>query len=141
MDKLTNLLVLHEGLKLKPYRCTAGKLTIGIGHNLDAKGITPDQAYAIFRDDMTDVARELERRIPWIVQLDEVRAAVLADMAFNLGVDGLLKFPATLALVQSGKYIEASLEMLDSAWAKQVGKRATRLSEMMATGKWPKEIA
>ncbi len=40
MNRIKAQLVRHEGLKLKPYRCTAGKLTIGIGRNLDNCGIS-----------------------------------------------------------------------------------------------------
>jgi lysozyme len=57
-------------------------------------------------------------------------------MAFQMGVDGLLKFKNTLELIKNGKYKEASDAMLDSLWAKQTPNRASRLSAQMKTGEW-----
>ncbi|WP_163372863.1 glycoside hydrolase family protein [Endozoicomonas acroporae] len=127
----------HEGLRLKPYRCTAGKLTIGYGHNLDDNGITEDQAERMLIEDVANVEKELVRNIPWFAELDIVRQSILIDMAFNLGWPRLSKFKKTLAYIKSGEYNEAAMEMLDSVWANQVGERAIRLAEMMRTGEWP----
>jgi len=78
----------------------------------------------------------LEYRLPWFTELDEVRQAVLVDMGYNLGIDGLLKFKRTLGSVESGNYANAAIQMLESKWATQVGHRAERLSDMMETGEW-----
>jgi lysozyme len=59
---------------------------------------------------------------------------VLANMAFNAGVDGLLKFRRMLLAVERGHYDQAAREMLQSKWATQVFGRAVRLAEMMAKG-------
>ena len=72
--------------------------------------------------------------LPWVETLDEVRQRVLVDMAFNLGIPSLLTFKRTLASVEAGNYTVAAAQMLESKWARQVGTRAIRLSEMMATG-------
>ena len=131
---------LHEGERLKPYRCTAGKLTIGIGRNLDDRGITSEEAAMLLANDIADMVREVIRALPWVAKLDEVRQRVLIDMAFNLGIVGLLAFKRTLAAIQAGQYQQAASMMLDSRWARQVGQRADRLSVMMATGKTPREL-
>jgi lysozyme len=131
---------LHEGERLKPYRCTAGKLTIGVGRNLEDRGITAEESAMLLANDIAAVERELQRALPWVTKLDEVRQRVLLDMAFNLGIVGLLNFKRTLAAVQAGQYQQAATMMLDSRWAGQVGKRAERLSRMMATGKDPREL-
>ena len=131
---------LHEGERLKPYRCTAGKLTIGVGRNLEDRGITREESAVLLANDIADMERELQRALPWVARLDEVRARVLVDMAFNLGVVGLLAFKRTLAAIEAGQYQQAATMMLDSKWAKQVGGRAERLSRMMATGKDPREL-
>jgi lysozyme len=133
-DLLIRELVRDEDLRTKPYRCTAGKLTIGIGRNLDDVGISTDEAYFLARNDVVKVVAELGRELPWWKDLDETRQRVLANMAFNLGIHGLLGFKNTLALIQAGKYLEAAQAMLSSKWAKQVGPRAERLALMMRDG-------
>lgn len=135
-DKLTAMLVDHEGMRRKPYRCTAGKLTIGVGRNLDDRGISPDEAMYMLANDIRDSRRELSAAFPWFDKLDEVRQAVLIDMCVNLGLSRLQGFRNTLALIGVGKYEAAAQEMLNSKWAEQVGRRAQRLSRMMATGRW-----
>jgi lysozyme len=132
--KLLDELKRDEGVRLKAYRCTAGKLTVGIGRNLDDKGITLAEAEALCRNDVAEVIESLDRRLPWWQGLDDARQRVLVNMAFNMGVDGLLQFKATLALVQARRFAEASGAMLASLWAKQVGPRAIRLAGMMEKG-------
>ena len=131
---------LHEGERLKPYRCTAGKLTIGIGRNLEDRGITADESAYLLGNDIDGFYAAIERELPWVQNLDEVRQRVLLDMAFNLGLAGLLGFKNTLATIKAGDYQKAAAMMLDSKWAGQVGQRAQRLSRMMSTGKDPREL-
>ena len=133
-QKLIQQLRRHEGERLKPYRCTAGKLTIGVGRNLDDRGITAAESALLLSNDIDTVWNELKTRIPWMTGLNDVRQRVLLDMAFNLGTDGLMRFKNTLAAIQLGQYEKGSKMMLDSLWAKQVGMRAQRLAKMMQTG-------
>jgi len=136
MDRIKEQLVRHEGLRLKPYRCTAGKLTIGIGRNLDDRGISQKEAYAMLERDIQDCEQWLIDEIPEIYnKLDEVRQAVLLNMCFNLGIKGLLGFNNTLAFITSGDWERAANSMLVSKWAKQVGCKAIELSELMRKGK------
>ena len=137
---LVRQIELHEGLRLKPYRCTAGKLTIGVGRNLEDRGITLSEARMLLANDLADVRNGLLNALPWVAKLDDVRQRVLIDMAFNLGLQGLLEFKRTLAAVQAGQYQQAATMMLQSRWAKQVGQRAERLSRMMVTGADPREL-
>ena len=134
-DAMIRQLRLHEGERLKPYRCTAGKLTIGVGRNLEDRGITVAESAYLLGNDIDSHWRELVRALPWVERLDEVRQRVLLDMAFNLGIGGLLGFKNTLATIKAGDYQKAAAMMLDSKWARQVGRRADRLSGMMASGK------
>ena len=133
---VVELIKLHEGLRLKPYHCTSNKLTIGYGRNLEDRGISDKEAEFLLSNDITQVTIELERKLSCMFSLNEVRRAVLIDMAFNMGVTGLLKFRKTLSCIEAGEYEEAAMEMLDSRWANQVGRRSIRLAEMMRTGKW-----
>jgi lysozyme len=133
-DRLRKQLNLHEGRRLKPYRDTVGKLTIGVGRNLTDRGISPAESDLLLTNDIDEHLHDLLAVAPWINGLDEVRQRVLVDMAFNLGVPGLLKFKSTLAAIKDGRYEDAAKGMLKSLWAKQVKGRATRLAEMMRTG-------
>lgn len=137
---MTRQLRLHEGERLKPYRCTSGKLTIGVGRNLEDRGITAQESAYLLANDIEAEERALVKALPWVAQLDEVRQRVLLDMAFNMGIGTLLTFKNTLATVRAGDYQRAAVMMLDSRWARQVGERAQRLSRMMATGKVPPEL-
>jgi lysozyme len=136
MDRIKEQLVRHEGLRLKPYRCTAGKLTIGVGRNLDDSGISLSEAYIMLINDIMNCEKQLQSKIPDIYNgLDEVRKSVLLNMCFNLGINGLLGFKNTLAFVKAGDWERAANNMLVSKWAKQVGRRAIELSELMRKGK------
>ncbi len=124
----------HEGLRLHPYRDTVGKLTIGVGRNLDDRGVTEAEALLMLRNDLLEVEARLDVDLPWWRDLDEVRREVLVEMGFNLGVDGLLAFHDTLAAVRRARYAEAGVHMLASRWAGQVGARAVELAALMRLG-------
>lgn len=132
-QKLTELLIEHEGLRLKPYRCPSGKLTIGIGRNLEDVGITKAEAMFLLANDIKRVSAELNA-FDWFKGLDPVRQLVLMDMCFNLGLSNLLKFKKMISALERGDYDKAHVEMLDSLWATQVGSRAWKLAKMMKHG-------
>jgi lysozyme len=134
LTRLQEKLIEHEGLRLKPYRCPAGKLTIGVGRNLDDVGISKDEA-------MTLLANDIMRCMAighsifgenWLM-LDEVRQEVIINMIFNLGEAGFRNFKKTIDYIRMGKYDKAGDEMLASKWAQQVPKRAYELSLAMKT--------
>jgi lysozyme len=130
------MLKVHEGLRLKAYEDSTGNLTIGFGHNLE-NGISKTVAEFILSEDIAAADAALRARFPWTDDLDEVRRAVLVDQVFNMGIGGLATFKATLDLIHTGDYEGAAKRMLKSLWARQVGPRAIRLSEMMRSGEWP----
>lgn len=136
MTELEQQLKKHEGLRLRAYKDTVGKLTIGIGRNLDDVGISEDEALFMLGNDITKAQAQLNKALPWTTNLDRVRYDVLTNMAFNMGINGLLQFKNTLALIQQGKYKEASIQMLQSKWAGQVKGRATELAKQMETGEY-----
>ncbi len=133
---LKKLLIKHEGLRLKPYRCSEGKLTIGIGHNLDANGISENIAYALFDEDVEGVEAELST-VPVYGTLDKTRQEVLINMCFNMGLPSLLKFKKMWAALAERKYNEAAVQMMDSRWALQVGDRSSELAAIMREGRYP----
>uniref|UniRef100_A0A6H1Z9S2 Putative glycoside hydrolase n=1 Tax=viral metagenome TaxID=1070528 RepID=A0A6H1Z9S2_9ZZZZ len=132
--KLSDLLRKDEGLRLKPYRDSTGHLTIGYGRNLDDNGISESEADILLQNDIIKATQEINQHLPVFYQLNEARRAVLINMCFNMGLTTLLKFKNTLKCIEVGNYAEASRRMLFSKWAKQVGNRAKRLSDIMLTG-------
>jgi lysozyme len=126
-------LIMHEGLKLRPYKCSAGKLTIGIGRNIEDRGITKEEAIYLAKNDIQGVEQALALN-HWYATLDPIRQKVIIDMAFNMGINGLLKFKKMILAIERRDFVKAADEMLDSLWAEQVGVRAKRLAEMMRNG-------
>jgi lysozyme len=123
-------------MRLEPYTDTVGKITIGVGRNLTDVGISQNEAMAMLRSDQKSAENGVLHRWQWSRNLDDRRLAVMVNMAFNMGIEGLAEFQRMLAAVEAGDYDIAAMEMLDSVWATQVGDRATRLAEQMRTGKW-----
>lgn len=140
LDKVGDLLRLHEGVRQFPYRDSVGKLTIGVGFNLDDVGLYPEEMDFILKNRLKKVASELYDHLPWITSLNSARTAVLLDMGYNLGVPGLLKFRKMIEAMRTFRWGDAAAEMLDSKWAGQVGRRAVRLAAMMETGQWPDQF-
>ena len=133
---LREQLIRDEGFRLRAYRDTEGLLTIGVGRNLDAVGLYPDEVEYLLSNDIRRVQDGVALAIPWSGNLDEARRGILENMAFNLGIRGLLQFRKMLTAAEAGSWDEAAEEMLDSKWARQVGDRAVRLAEQMRTGVW-----
>lgn len=131
--QLKEQLIKHEGLRLKPYRDSVGKLTIGIGRNLEDVGITQAEAMVMLD---TDIRRVIDdsNRLSWYGNLDIVRQDVVLNMLLNLGLPRFSTFKKLIAALSSQNYTKASQEMLDSKWAQQVGIRAQELAKQMQTG-------
>lgn len=153
--KLIEKLILHEGLKLNVYKDTLGIDTIGIGRNLEDRGISKEEldamdipnietvyqygitevdAVYLAENDVQIVEKELVRAHPCVDRLDAVRQLVLVDMAFNMGVPRLCKFKKMWAAIHEDDFSTAAKEMMDSRWATQVKSRADKLANMMHNG-------
>jgi lysozyme len=130
LKQLTGILKRHEGLELKPYRCTEGYLTLGIGRNLETKGISEEEAEYLLRNDIEEVVAALNDRIPWWNNLPDHKRIVLASMAFQLGVGGLLKFQNMLAAAEDGDDHEVVAQMRDSRWHRQTTARVEELARL-----------
>jgi len=137
LDLLTEDLKRHEGVSLFCYEDTVGKTTIGYGRNIDkagGKGISMEEAEHLLENDVSAFVAQVETSLPWSVSETPKRKRVLVNMAFNLGISGLLGFVMMLNAMQSGDYRKASVEMLNSKWARQVGSRALELAVDMEHG-------
>ena len=132
--KLADQLTRHEGLRLKPYRCPAGKLTIGIGRNLDDCGISEHEAKVLLFNDIRQSEVEAREIIKNFENLSDVRQGVIVNMIFNMGAPTFRKFKNLIAAIETDNYKKAGKEMLDSRWARQVGNRAIELSKQMEGG-------
>ena len=155
-DELVKMIAIHEGIVLNVYQDHLGIDTVGIGRNLEDRGITDgelsyinktmddiyegglteEEAYYLCMNDIAIVEKELLANKPIVNQLNDVRQMVLIDMAFNMGVPRLMQFKNMWMAIEKVNYPLACLEMLDSKWANQVGKRAVRLSEAMKNGEF-----
>ena len=131
IKKIADQLILHEGLRLKPYHCPAGKLTIGIGRNLEDKGITEKEALMLLENDIKECLEDLKTIFNKFDMLPESAQRVLVDMRFNLGHEGFRKFKNMIKAVKQQDFHSAAREMRDSLWYHQVGERADRLTKMM----------
>lgn len=134
--KLEALLIEDEGYRRFPYEDSEGILSIGVGRNLEQRGLRDDEIRLMFANDVAEAEREIATQ-PWAIGHGIVRWAVLVSMVFNLGLPRLLGFKRMIAALERRDYATAAAEMLDSKWARQVGRRATRLAEMMRSGEWP----
>ena len=138
-DNITRLLRGDEGEVLHAYNDHLGFATIGIGRLIDKRkggGISKEESAYLLANDIMRFSKELDQRLPWWKTLSDARRGVLLAMAFQMGVDGLLKFKNTLEAVRMGQYDKAADGMLQSMWAKQTPERATRMSEQMRTDQW-----
>jgi lysozyme len=131
-----------EELRLTAYKDSLGYDTIGYGHCFKAHAepiqptCTEAEAENWLREDLHSVYIDIGRKLPWIFGLGEIRRAVFVNMAFNLGIAGLLKFEKTLAAAEFGNFDIASREMLDSLWARQLPERSARLARQLETNEW-----
>ena len=134
MDKqlLMEQLIEFEGLKLYPYKCTANKLTIGIGRNLDDVGITESEAKFLLLNDIARVEKKAQS-YSWYANLNPVRQRIICDMIFNLG-NRFDQFKKMKAGLETNNIDVVCKEMQNSKWYSDVGRRAVYLIELMRTG-------
>ncbi|TDO97442.1 glycoside hydrolase family protein [Marinomonas balearica] len=135
IHRATELVAEHEGLALKPYLCPEGKLTIGYGRNIEDNGVSAKEAAILLSSDIESTLEQLGC-LACFRSLNLARKVVLVDMCFNLGYPRFTLFKRMIAALNQQNYELAALEMMDSKWAQQVGKRAQRLSKIMKTGQF-----
>tara|TARA_R110000868_G_scaffold26661_8_gene102429 strand:- start:1587 stop:2045 length:459 start_codon:yes stop_codon:yes gene_type:complete len=123
-------LIRDEAMMLRAYRCPSGRLTIGVGRNIEDVGITEAEALHLLDNDLTRVEGELDRNAPWWRGLPAPAQRGLVNMAFNLGWPRLAGFRKMLAALEGGNFTRAAAEALHSRWAKQVGARARRIADL-----------
>jgi len=143
----------QEGFSSVVYKCPGGFNTIGYGYNLDANplklssleishahtnGVPEHEAERLLKLMVSKLQAELPDKIKSWSRLSQVRKDILVNMAFNMGVEGLLGFKSMLACLVADNYLTASIEMLNSKWKRQVKGRAIVLAEQMRLGIYAK---
>lgn len=123
-----------EGFSAKPYKCTAGKLTIGYGRNIEDIGVSEDEAQYMLNNDISYCYNKLKAVFPFFETLSKPKQYVLINMCYNIGITRLSGFNRMLKSLQFNDFETAASEMLNSRWAAQVPNRAARLAEIMKKG-------
>ena len=132
-DNIKEMLIKNEGLVLQPYRCKNNFLSLGVGRNLDANGISEDEAMFMLENDINRVVANLDK--VWEVwrTFPPPAQEVCVDCAFQMGITGWMNFRQTRALMEMGCWLEASEEILRSKYAtKDTPNRAARNSRKLA---------
>ncbi len=138
MSRLSDMITRHEGCETYAYKCTSGKLTIGVGRNIDKGGLGLSQleiAY-LLKNDIRRSRLELEKAFPWFPSLDDVRQDALIDMCFNMGITRLRTFKKAMGAMENQDYQQAADHFFDSRWARQVPNRAIEICDMIRTGEY-----
>jgi lysozyme len=146
LDQLTQDLIRDEGtrliayddatgLSIRPGVILKGHPTIGHGRSLDTNGITEEEALYLLTNDINRITAILSK-YPWFVSLDYTRQNAILNMAFNLGVTGLLEFQNMIQHLSNHppQYDLAAQDMEDSVWYKEAGMRGMRLASAIRDG-------
>lgn len=133
LDRLAKQLDIDEGYRKSAYEDSEGYLTIGHGILIDERldaGLSREESMCILKEfRIPQVIEELERNLPYWDSIPGQGQEALANMCFNLGWPRLSKFKKMFAALETGRYLTAADEALDSKWARQVGERAERIAE------------
>ena len=132
INRMIDVLIKHEDIRLKPYRCTAGRLTIGIGRNLDDNGISRQEAVHLCINDILNCVSDLKTIFPRWSEFSENRQIALVDMRFNLGYKGFRSFKNMITAIRLDDWVTAIKEATDSKWFTDVQKdRSDRVISLM----------
>lgn len=145
---IKELLIKHEGVRNKPYKCPAGFNTIGVGYNFDANPLPSDIADYLNKNgkitnDMIDrllflsvstATADCHSLFPEFDNFTEARRMALVDFLFNIGKKRAMGFRKAIAAINTGRWEDAAKEMRDSNWFRQVPNRAKEITEMIEEG-------
>lgn len=137
--RLTQQLRRDEGEVLHAYADHLGFLTIGIGRLIDERrggGISPEESAYLLGNDIDRIDAEVRAALHWFEHLGPARQGALLNMAFQMGVQGMLGFEQTLAAIRDQRFAHAAHLMLQSKWAKQTPQRARRVARQVETDEW-----
>ena len=128
---LLNQIKKHEGFRSSVYQCTEGYDTIGYGFEVKDLEIYEEIAEEILIQKIAELESKISKKFEWYHTAPQEAKEVVINMCYQLGLSGFSKFKKTIYLLETEQYEEASVEMLDSLWAKQTPRRAKELSEVI----------
>lgn len=131
LEKVKKRLIVEEGKKHFPYRCSANKITIGVGRNLEDRGVSDITIDQMLDEDIDICVGELRQNLSWFDNAPSGIQDVLIDLAFNMGVPKLLTFVKTLELLRTSQYDKAADELLRSRYAATLPQRSGRNANMI----------
>jgi len=131
VKRLKEMIKRHEGYSSKPYRCPAGKLTIGYGRNLDDVGIYADEAELMLENDLRRAVQHLMRIFPDFISYPPRKQEALIDLMYNIGVGSFLTFKKMIAAIKNGDWIRAGEELENSKYCKQVPERCREIKHII----------
>jgi len=131
IERLRETITRHEGSRLNMYQDTLGIWTIGVGHNIQEKGISPAVMELMLDEDIEEAIVELKRSVSFFSKMPEQVQEALVNLSFNMGIPRLMQFKKTLAYLRDGDFEAAADELLDSRYAEQVGRRADEVADMI----------
>jgi lysozyme len=132
-ERLRETIIRHEGTRLDMYQDTLGIWTVGVGHNIQEKGISQAVMELMLEEDLAEAVSELKRSVSFFSKMPEQVQEALVNLAFNMGIPRLMQFKKTLAYLRDGNFEAAADELLDSRYAEQVGRRADEGADMIRT--------
>tara|TARA_B110000285_G_C14600724_1_gene370531 strand:+ start:20 stop:430 length:411 start_codon:yes stop_codon:yes gene_type:complete len=133
MVRLRETITRHEGSRLQMYQDSLGIWTIGVGHNIQEKGISPKVMELMLDEDLEEAISELKRSVSFFSKMPQQVQEALVNLSFNMGIPRLMQFKKTLALLREGDFESAADELLDSRYSEQVGRRALEIADMIRT--------
>jgi lysozyme len=123
----------HEGFSSVVYKCTAGYDTIGYGKRIKYLQVTEEQATEWLEEDLENLKYTLSGKYDWFLPAPQEVRDVVMNMNYQLGVSAFSKFKKTIKYIANKDYQMASVEMLDSKWARDdTPRRAKELSDRIA---------
>ena len=128
---LINQIKQHEGFSSTVYQCTEGYDTIGYGFAIKDLVLDKDIAELILMRKLDKLQQRISSVFGWWLDSPQEVKDVVTNMCYQLGINGFSKFKKTIYLLETEQYEEASVEMLNSLWAKQTPNRAKELSEQV----------
>jgi lysozyme len=136
--RLKERIAKEESVELFPYKCPVGKLSIGVGRNIEERGISIQEADFLLENDVENVEIQLRESFPWFELLDDPRQEALADLCFNMGIRSLKTFKRMLKAMEEKRWSDAGRELMDSKYAKQVPTRAKFNKHLIINGAYAK---
>tara|TARA_B100000287_G_scaffold122477_1_gene114348 strand:+ start:21932 stop:22345 length:414 start_codon:yes stop_codon:yes gene_type:complete len=135
IENLKKTLIEDEGLELKLYQCTSGKNSIGVGRNLDDRGISHETAMQMLEEDIEIVQHEIKENINFFHTLPDIVQQAICNLVFNMGMPRYLQFKRHLVHLRNHDFDKAADELLDSKYASQLPNRSKRVADMIRGAK------